>query len=94
MAEKVIDRRKWEKYTGYLDVIIFLVLIGCIVLIIKSSVDYGFYDAAYRYGEDTAYNMIGAAQWGLMGSLALTALVIFWIFYRYFKIRVERRARL
>ncbi|MDI6708240.1 MAG: hypothetical protein QME47_04040 [Candidatus Thermoplasmatota archaeon] len=94
MAEKIIDKRKWERYTGYLDVIIFLVLIGCIVLIIKSSIDYGFYHSEYVAGDETALNMMGAAQWGLMGSLALTALVIFWIFYRYFKLRVERRAGL
>jgi hypothetical protein len=95
MPEKLIDKRRWDKYTAYLDVVIILVLIGCIYLIIGSSVQAGYYYSHYMETNDAEdLNMYMACIWGLIGTLALTALVLFWLFYRYFKLRAERRVTL
>lgn len=94
MPEKLIDKRKWDRYTVYLDIVIFLVLIGSIYLAIASALQAGYLQAVY---DDTTAiadrDKCTAAYWGIMGSVALIALTLFWLFYRYFRARVERRVK-
>lgn len=92
MPGMLVDKRKWDKISGYLDVVVFLILIAGICLIGFDAYLYGYWSdrIAMGYGEQAAYNGQGWALGGLFTSIAIAALSLFWIFYRYFKIRRER----
>jgi len=94
MPGMLVDKRKWDKISGYLDIVVFLILIAGICLIGYDGYLYGYWSdrIAMGYGEQVAYDGQAWALGALFTSAAITALSLFWIFYRYFKTRAERKS--
>jgi hypothetical protein len=94
MPGMLIDKRKWDRISGYLDIVVFLILIAGICLILPAGYLYGYWSdrIAMGFGEQAVYNAQAAALGGVMTSAVIILLSLFWIFYRYFKTRIERRA--
>ncbi|MDI6917478.1 MAG: hypothetical protein QMC80_06740 [Thermoplasmatales archaeon] len=93
MPGMLVDKRKWDKISGYLDVVVFLILIAGICLIGYDLYLYGWWTGSIAMGntEQAAYDRQGWALGALFTSIVIAALSLFWIFYRYFKTRGEKR---
>lgn len=90
----LVDKRKWDKISGYLDIVVFLILIVGILLAGYGGYLYGYWSdrIAMDFGEQAVYDKQAAALGGIMTSGVIILLSVFWIFYRYFKTKGERRA--
>lgn len=90
----LVDKRKWDKISGYLDIVVFLILIAGILLAGYGGYLYGYWSdrIAMGFGEQAVSDAQGAAFGGIMASAAIILLSLFWIFYRYFKIKGERKS--
>lgn len=90
----LVDKRKWDKISGYLDIVVFLILIAGILLAGYGGYLYGYWSdrIAMDFGEQAVYDLQAAALGGIMTSGVIILLSLFWIFYRYFKIKGERKS--
>ena len=90
----LVDKRKWDKISGYLDIVVFLILIAGILLAGYGGYLYGYWSdrIAMGFGEQAVYDAQAAALGGIMASAAIILLSLFWIFYRYFKTKGERKS--
>ncbi len=92
MSGMVIDKRKWDKISWYLDIVVFIVLIAGICLTWFSGYLWGYWEYGNYVADERASSGQAGAFYGLIASIAIFGLSLFWIFYRYFKTRKERRA--
>lgn len=90
----LVDKRKWDKISWYLDIVVFLILIAGILLAGYGGYLYGYWSdrIAMGFGEQAVYDAQIAALGGIMTSAAIILLSLFWIFYRYFKTKGERKS--
>lgn len=93
MPGMLVDKRKWDKISGYLDIVVFLILIAGVLLAGYGGYLYGYWSdrIAMDFGEQAAYDAQASALGGIMTSGVIILLSVFWIFYRYFKTKGERR---
>lgn len=89
----LVDKRKWDKISGYLDIVVFFILIAGILLAGYGGYLYGYWSdrIAMDFGEQAVYDLQAASLGGIMTSGVIILLSLFWIFYRYFKTKGERR---
>ncbi|PJB21585.1 MAG: hypothetical protein CO114_04575 [Euryarchaeota archaeon CG_4_9_14_3_um_filter_38_12] len=94
MPGMLVDKRKWDKISGYLDVVVFLILIAGILLAGYGGYLYGYWSdrIAMGFGEQAVYDSQAAALGGIITSAVIILLSLFWIFYRYFKTKGERKS--
>ncbi|MCG2825478.1 MAG: hypothetical protein L6265_02655 [Thermoplasmatales archaeon] len=93
MPGMLVDKRKWDKISWYLDVVVFFIFIAGIILMLYGGYLFGWWSGAIAGGrtEQAAYDGQAWAIGALLASAVITMLSLFWIFYRYFKTRVERK---
>jgi len=86
MPEKFIDLRKWNKISIYLDILILLGVIAMVYVIINDATFMGFYDCQFKYQNDVeSLNYRDYYLFGTMRNVIILALLLFWVYYRYFK---------
>jgi hypothetical protein len=81
-----IDKDTWNKWSFYIDIIVFAIIAICIYLIIQHS-----YAAGMNSGAPTE-----AQEWfTIAGAVALISICLTWIFTRLYRYRgeIEKRYR-
>lgn len=93
MSGMMIDKRKWDKIAWYLDIVVFIVLIAGICLTWFSGYLWGYweYGANAIVPDERASSGQAGAFYGLIASIVISGLSLFWLFYRYFKTKSGRR---
>jgi uncharacterized BrkB/YihY/UPF0761 family membrane protein len=92
MPPKLIDKEKWDKITFYIDIITVFVFVASLYLLTTCAILMGFYHYEMQQeGTMSASEHYYRAYWQFLAAVIIIALILFWLYYRYFKARARSK---